>query len=94
VGNASSVDQYRIVSVNVAEPSVLLKWATGDIISAIDKRPVARTSVLELRTLNLEGDRQADTRPTPAALGVLSTHLRYQLLREGRDVTGGVPEDD
>jgi MOSC domain-containing protein YiiM len=55
--------EFEIVSVNVARPSVLLKWPTGDVISSIDKRPVAADS-LELTTLNLEGDAQADTRPT------------------------------
>ena len=54
-----------IVSVNVAEPRVLLEWSTGDVISAIDKRRV-EASELELTTLNIEGDRQADTRPTAA----------------------------
>ena len=54
-----------IVSVNVAMPSVLLKWDDGEVISAIDKRPVTARE-LELAHLNLEGDRQADTRPTPS----------------------------
>jgi MOSC domain-containing protein YiiM len=53
-----------IVSVNVALPSVLLEWSGGDVISAIDKRPVAAEE-LALTELNLEGDQQADTRPTP-----------------------------
>jgi MOSC domain-containing protein YiiM len=63
--HAVRVTQYRIVSVNVAEPSVLLRHSSGDVISAIDKRPVS-ASTLRLSSLNLEGDRQADTRPTPA----------------------------
>jgi MOSC domain-containing protein YiiM len=53
----------RIVSVNVARPKLLLAWPTGDVISAIDKRPVTGSHV-ELGRLNLEGDEQADTRPT------------------------------
>jgi MOSC domain-containing protein YiiM len=55
--------EFEIVSVNVARPSVLLKWPAGDVISSIDKRAVAVDS-LALTTLNLEGDEQADTRPT------------------------------
>lgn len=54
-----------IVSVNVGMPSVLLKWDGGEVISAIDKRPVAAPE-LQLTHLNLDGDRQADTRPTPS----------------------------
>jgi MOSC domain-containing protein YiiM len=53
-----------IVSVNVATPAVLLEWSDGQVISAIDKQPVDAAD-LELTTLNLAGDRQADTRPTP-----------------------------
>ncbi len=56
--------ELEIVSVNVAQPKLLLKWPAGDVISAIDKQPV-HADELELTTLNLEGDRQADTRPTP-----------------------------
>lgn len=52
-----------IVSVNVGLPTVLLKWAGGEVISAIDKRPVVADEVA-LTELNLDGDRQADTRPT------------------------------
>lgn len=48
----SPVSELRIVSVNVATPSVLLEWPRGDVISSIDKRPV-------------DADEQADTRPTP-----------------------------
>ena len=65
LGHAGAVRGYEIVSVNVAEPSVLLRHSSGDVVSAIDKRPVAAAS-LRLGTLNLEGDRQADTRVTPA----------------------------
>jgi MOSC domain-containing protein YiiM len=54
----------RIVSVNVARPGVLLPWPSGDIISSIDKRPV-EAERLFLRRLNLDGDEQSDTRPTP-----------------------------
>jgi MOSC domain-containing protein YiiM len=54
----------RIVSVNVAEPRLLLRWPTGDVVSAIAKQPVLQDE-LDLTFTNLEGDRQADTRPTP-----------------------------
>ena len=54
----------EIVSVNVARPSVLVRWSDKDVLSAIDKRPVT-SSVLQLSTLNLSGDEQADMRPTP-----------------------------
>jgi MOSC domain-containing protein YiiM len=57
-------DVIEIVSVNVARPTVLVHWPTKDVLSAIDKRPVA-APFLRLTTTNLEGDQQADTRPTP-----------------------------
>lgn len=56
--------EFQIVSLNVARPTVLLNWPTGDVISSIDKRPVT-AAMLDLSTLNLEGDEQADTRQTP-----------------------------
>jgi MOSC domain-containing protein YiiM len=61
------VDQdppIEIVSVNVARPSVLVRWPTKDVLSAIDKTPVAGER-LWLGESNLDGDEQADTRPTP-----------------------------
>ena len=64
-GHAVAVPRYQIVSVNVAEPTVLLHHSSGDVISAIGKRPVTASS-LDLSMLNLDGDRQADTRRTPA----------------------------
>jgi MOSC domain-containing protein YiiM len=51
----------EIVSVNVGMPSVLLSRPFGDIVSGIDKRPVAAPS-LRLTTTNLEGDGQSDTK--------------------------------
>jgi MOSC domain-containing protein YiiM len=57
-------DVIDIVSVNVARPSLLVRWPTKDVLSAIDKRPVSAPS-LRLTATNLEGDAQADTRPTP-----------------------------
>jgi MOSC domain-containing protein YiiM len=55
-------DLIEIVSVNVARPEVLLKWPTKDVISAIAKRPVT-AATLQLSSINLDGDEQADTRP-------------------------------
>lgn len=55
----------RIVSVNVARPSVLLESDRGTVVSAIDKRPVSAES-LWLSETNLDGDEQADGRLTPA----------------------------
>lgn len=54
----------EIVSVNVSLPKVLLKWPGGDVISSIDKAPVEAEEVA-VTTLNLDGDRQADTRALP-----------------------------
>ena len=59
------MNSIKIVSVNVAKPAILLEWPGADVISAIDKRPVVK-SHLRLSTMNLEGDRQADMRPTPS----------------------------
>ena len=55
--------ELGIVSVNVAQPALLLRHPGGDVISGIGKRPVP-TRVLPLTRLNLAGDGQADTRPT------------------------------
>lgn len=54
----------EIVSVNVARPTVLVRWPNKDVLSAIDKQPVT-LPFLQLTPLNLGGDEQADTRPTP-----------------------------
>jgi MOSC domain-containing protein YiiM len=56
-------EELAIVSVNVAQPAVLLRHLGGDVISGIAKKPVG-TPVLGLTRLNLAGDGQADTRPT------------------------------
>jgi MOSC domain-containing protein YiiM len=53
-----------IVSVNVGRPTLLVKWPNDDLMSSIDKRPVEASSLWLSRT-NLEGDEQADQRPTP-----------------------------
>ena len=60
--------ELEIVSVNVATPKVLLEWPGGDVISAIDKQPVDAAE-LELGSLNLDGDEQADTRALPGGGG-------------------------
>jgi MOSC domain-containing protein YiiM len=58
VGQGRAIE---IVSVNVGRPAVLLARPSGDVISGIDKRPVAGPS-LRLTEINLEGDGQADTK--------------------------------
>jgi MOSC domain-containing protein YiiM len=63
-GARQTAQEVEIVSVNVARPRVLLKWPGGDVISAIDKQPVDAAE-LDLTSLNLEGDEQADTRALP-----------------------------
>ncbi len=60
----SGDEELTIVSVNDSKPKVLLHWPDGDVISSIDKQPV-EVEALELGNINLEGDEQADTRPTP-----------------------------
>jgi MOSC domain-containing protein YiiM len=57
-------DTLTIVSVNVSKPKVLLTWPGGEVISSIDKQRVDAEH-LHLSHLNLDGDEQADTRPTP-----------------------------
>ncbi len=52
-----------IVSVNVAQPSVLLRWPGGEGVSGIAKQPL-QAMMGGLTRLNLAGDGQADTRPT------------------------------
>jgi MOSC domain-containing protein YiiM len=59
-----AIGDIEIISVNVGRPAVLVRWPTRDVLSAIDKRPVV-AETLRLTTLNLDGDEQADTRPTP-----------------------------
>jgi MOSC domain-containing protein YiiM len=55
----------RLLSVNVAQPSVLLEYSGGEVVSSLDKRPVTQNR-LYLSEANLEGDAQADMRMTPA----------------------------
>ena len=52
-----------IVSVNVGRPTLLVKWPNHEVMSPIDKCPVEVPSLWLSRT-NLEGDEQADQRPT------------------------------
>ena len=54
------VPELRLVSVNVAQPTVIGHLRSGEpIVSGIAKRPVV-AGTLTLSELNLEGDRQAD----------------------------------
>jgi MOSC domain-containing protein YiiM len=55
--------EIEIRSVNVGRAKVLLEWSGGEVVSGIDKRPVSAAS-LRLSTVNLDGDEQADQRPT------------------------------
>ena len=48
----------RLISVNVAQPQVLAGTARGDVLSAINKRPVS--GPVAVRRLNVDGDAQAD----------------------------------
>jgi MOSC domain-containing protein YiiM len=67
-----------LVSVNVAEPSVIGTRHGRSVLSAIAKHPVA-TATLRLAPLNLEGDRQADLRvhggPAKAVYAYPAEHL-------------------
>jgi len=57
---AEAVETLRLVSVNVALPTVIGYLRNGEpIVSGIAKRPVS-AETLCLTELNLEGDRQAD----------------------------------
>ena len=58
------MDEIELLSVNVGRPAVLLRWSGGEVVSGIDKRPVA-VPELALDVLNLAGDEQADQRPGP-----------------------------
>lgn len=68
----------RIISVNVARPR-LVEWNDQIVSTGIFKIPVAGRVML--RTLNLDGDRQADLTvhggPTKAAYAYPAEHYRY-----------------
>lgn len=53
------METFALLSVNVGLPKVIGRDRGGDVISGIDKRPVATESVM-VRTLGIEGDGQAD----------------------------------
>ncbi len=55
------LSRVALISVNVAEPSVIGFIHGHPILSGIGKRPVA-AATLRVDRLNLEGDRQADLR--------------------------------
>ena len=75
---AVSLPPVGLVSVNVAEPSVIGARHGLPILSAIAKRPVTEAT-LRLDSLNLEGDRQADLRvhggPNKAVYAYPAEHL-------------------
>ena len=48
----------HIVSVNVAQPELLTDTQRGDVLSSINKRPLA--GPVMVRRLNIDGDRQSD----------------------------------
>jgi hypothetical protein len=54
------VEEFRIVSVNVAQPAVLLRHPGGDVISSIAKQPV-ETPALELTRVNQLAGRPVET---------------------------------
>jgi MOSC domain-containing protein YiiM len=76
--DVSAKSYVGLVSVNVAEPSVIGAHRGRPVVSAIGKGPVALTT-LRLDVLNLEGDRQADLRvhggPDKAVYAYPSEHL-------------------
>jgi MOSC domain-containing protein YiiM len=80
-----------LVSVNVAQPSVVGTRHGRPILSAIGKRPV-NAATLHLGMLNLEGDRQADLRvhggPAKAVYAYPGEHLP-----RWNDEFEGVPRD-
>ena len=89
----------EIVSVNVATPAVLLARPAGDIVSGIDKRPVAGPA-LRLTEINLEGDGQADTKesrfggqvhggPDQAVYAFPAEHYARFAATLGREVAPG-----
>lgn len=90
----------EIVSVNVGMPAVLLSRPSGDIVSGIDKRPVAAPA-LRLTATNLEGDGQSDTKesrfggqvhggPEQAVYAFPAEHFRRFEAEMGRPVTAGL----
>lgn len=64
-GTAASASRLRLISVNVARPSVLLEVPGTTVMSSLDKQPVT-VDELDLSATNLEGDEQADQRLTPS----------------------------
>jgi MOSC domain-containing protein YiiM len=92
-------ESIEIVSVNVAQPAVLLARPSGDIISGIDKRPVSGPT-LRLTVTNLEGDGQADTKesrfggqvhggPDQAVYAFPAEHYARFEAQLGRPVSAG-----
>jgi hypothetical protein len=76
------VPELRLVSVNVALPTVIGTLRNGEeIVSGIAKRPVGAGS-LRLGALNLEGDRQADL-SVHGGPDKASTPTRSSICRNG-----------
>ena len=68
----------RVISVNVGRPRLVI-WNEQSVSTGIFKTPVE--GGIMLRTLNLDGDRQADLAvhggPTKAAYAYPSEHYNY-----------------
>ena len=85
-------DPVRLLSVNVAQPRVLGRLASGrrvvTVVSGIAKQPVG-AAALYLDWENLEGDRQADRRvhggPDKAVYAYSADHWPSWRAEEGRD---------
>jgi MOSC domain-containing protein YiiM len=73
--------------LRVLAPGVVPTTGTISLV----ERHAARVTVAAVH--NALQDR-GNAYPELAALDVLSVNVRAALLREGRDVTGGVPESD
>lgn len=73
------IDQLQIVSVNVGRPAPLGERNGEVVMSGIAKRPVSDPDSIELTTLNLAGDGQADLTvhggPDKAVYAYPSEHL-------------------
>ncbi|CAA9542458.1 MAG: Uncharacterized protein conserved in bacteria [uncultured Thermomicrobiales bacterium] len=82
-----------LVSVNVAEPTIIGTSRGRPVLSAIGKRPVVATTI-RLSTLNLDGDRQADLTvhggPDKAVYAYPSEHLPRWNAELGVDPPFGI----
>lgn len=89
---ASELTELRLVSVNVGQPTFLGTVRGKRVSSAIRKEPVLDAE-LDLETLNLAGDRQADLRvhggPDKAVYAYPSEHLERWQAELGLPMPGG-----